>query len=94
MLERTTVADAKMRTTRRYAIGRRLQDFIDDGFVVVTVPAAEVKPHPLAGQGTGYEHGLAVDSGHAAAVVGQIGYIGFHYSHVRRVARLIGESIK
>ena len=81
-----------MRTARRDAVGRRLQDFIDDGFVVMTVPGAEVKPHALAGQGPGYEYGFAVDPGHAAAVVGQIGYFGFHYSHARRVACFIGES--
>ena len=82
MLQRAAATDAEMRAARRDAVGRGAQHFLDCRLVVMPMLAGVAHAHALARERPGDEHGLAGDVGHAAAIVSEVGDIGFEYGHL------------
>ncbi len=77
VLQRAAAAGAEVRTTRLDALGRSRQQRLDARFVETAMARADAHDGAFAGQCARDEHGLAVDTGDAATVVGQIGDLDF-----------------
>ncbi len=72
---------AEMRAARLDAVGRARQQRLDACFVEVAMARGHADDRTLARQRAGHEHGLAVDTGDAAAVVRKIGDFDFVCLH-------------
>ena len=77
MLQRASAADAKMRATRRNAVGRCDHHIDQVCFIHLPAPLAYAKAHALRRQRALDEHRLALDARDTAAVVRKIDDIGF-----------------
>jgi hypothetical protein len=73
---RCFAANAEVRAGRQHALRRGVDDVGQDRFVRVPAPLGDAKAHALAGQRTGDEYGLALQTRDAAAIVGQIHNVG------------------
>src|SRR6185312_14137808 len=77
MLQRTAAALRKMPAQRLDPV-RRSDDHLDHvGFVEMAMALAQLRDHRLAEQGAADEDRLAVNPGHAAAIVAEVGDVGF-----------------